>query len=313
MQSGHLQIEDGIGPERRKFRLARVNHGLKRLVCIGSDGFVTLAALRWLADQDVAFTMMERDGKVLCVTGPVHPSDARLRSSQALAHQNRKALEISREVLGAKLEGQERLVREQLKDSVTADVIARFRERVSDADNLDSVRRFERESALAYWNAWHGVPILFPQKDVKRVPAHWLRFGARRSPLTGGPRLAINPANAILNYCFAIAESECRLAASACGLDPGIGVLHVDTPNRDSLALDLIEPIRPSIEGWLLAWLTSEPLGAQTFSKQRAEIVASHLGFARNSPKLHLYGESSLRRGLSTLRMHFCPAHRNRN
>jgi hypothetical protein len=26
MQAGHLQIEDGIGPERRKFRLPRVNH-----------------------------------------------------------------------------------------------------------------------------------------------------------------------------------------------------------------------------------------------------------------------------------------------
>src|SRR5437016_11820170 len=101
--------------------------------------------------------------KVNCVfsVSRDHPS-----SSPAF---HRKALEISREVLGAKLEGQERLVREQLKDSVTADVIARFRERVSDADNLDSVRRFERESALAYWNAWHGVPILFPQKDVKRV------------------------------------------------------------------------------------------------------------------------------------------------
>jgi hypothetical protein len=29
MQSGHLQIEDGIGPERRKLRLPRVNHCLK--------------------------------------------------------------------------------------------------------------------------------------------------------------------------------------------------------------------------------------------------------------------------------------------
>ena len=37
MQSGHLEIDDGIGPERRKIRLARVGHGLKRLVLIGSD------------------------------------------------------------------------------------------------------------------------------------------------------------------------------------------------------------------------------------------------------------------------------------
>jgi hypothetical protein len=70
---GHLVIEDGIGPERRHFRLPRVGHGLRRLVVIGNDGLVTLAALRWLADQDVAFVMLERDGRVLITTGPVRP------------------------------------------------------------------------------------------------------------------------------------------------------------------------------------------------------------------------------------------------
>jgi len=46
---GHLLIADGIGPDRRQARFPRVGHGLKRLVVIGSDGMVSLAALRWLA------------------------------------------------------------------------------------------------------------------------------------------------------------------------------------------------------------------------------------------------------------------------
>src|ERR1700686_1583523 len=71
MQCGHLEIEDGIGPERRRIRLARVGHGLKRLVIIGSDGFISLEALRWLADQKASFAMLERDGSVLATTGPV--------------------------------------------------------------------------------------------------------------------------------------------------------------------------------------------------------------------------------------------------
>src|SRR5207248_4078124 len=79
MQSGHLEIEDGIGPDRRRLRLPRVGHGLKRLVIISSNGFVTLEALRWLVDQQAAFAMLDRDGKVLVITGPVHSSDARLR------------------------------------------------------------------------------------------------------------------------------------------------------------------------------------------------------------------------------------------
>src|SRR5207247_11089670 len=82
---GHLLSEDGIGAERRHFRLPRVGHGLKRLVIIGSDGMISLAALRWLSDQNAAFVMLERNGKVLATTGPVRPSDAKLRRAQALA------------------------------------------------------------------------------------------------------------------------------------------------------------------------------------------------------------------------------------
>ena len=49
MQRGHLEIEDGVGMERRTIRLPRVGHGLKRLIVIGSDGFVSLSALEWLS------------------------------------------------------------------------------------------------------------------------------------------------------------------------------------------------------------------------------------------------------------------------
>src|SRR5437763_10413398 len=101
MQSGHLQIEDGIGPERRTLRLPRVNHRLKRLVCIGEDGLVTLDALRWLTETGASFVMLDRLGKVRVVTGPVSPSEARLRRAQALALGNGKALEISRELIRA--------------------------------------------------------------------------------------------------------------------------------------------------------------------------------------------------------------------
>src|SRR5258708_105049 len=77
---GHLMLEDGIGAERRHARFPRVGHGLRRLVVIGADGMISLAAIRWLADQDAAFVMLERDGSVLASTGPAPGLDeARLR------------------------------------------------------------------------------------------------------------------------------------------------------------------------------------------------------------------------------------------
>jgi hypothetical protein len=72
----------------------------------------------------------------------------------------------------------------------------------------------------------------------------------------------------MLNYLYAVLEAEARLAAAAMGLDPGIGLLHVDTDARDSLACDLMEPVRPQVDAYLLDWLTREPLCRAWFSEQ---------------------------------------------
>src|SRR6202165_730487 len=266
---GHLVCKDGIGTERREARLPRVGHGLRRLVVIGSDGMVSLAALRWLADQDAAFVMLERDGSVLATTGPVRPSDARLRRAQSLAHQSGIAVLIARELIYRKLSGQEQLVREKLGVPLTTDLIAEARLALAEAETISSVRQIESQAAYAYWSAWRNVPVAFPKNDLRRVPEHWRTFGSRHSPLTGSPRLAGNPPNAMLNYLYAVLESESRLALAALGLDPGIGVMHVDSPSRDSLACDLMEAVRPQVDSYLHDWILREPLHRDWFFEQR--------------------------------------------
>lgn len=269
VDKGHLVLEDGIGPDRRKSRLPRVDHGLKRLVVIGSDGIVSLTALRWLADQKASFSMLDRDGSVLFNTGPVRPSDVRLRRAQATALQNGTAFRISREIIDRKLAGQERVAKELLGDEATTLKIRQLRSDLAEVETIDSVRLVEAQTAKAYWAAWQSVPITFPRQDHPRVPEHWLKFGSRVSSLTGSPRLATNPANAILNYLYAVLESESSLAASTLGLDPGMGVLHADTPNRDSLACDLMEVIRPNVDAYVFDLLTREPLSRRHFFEER--------------------------------------------
>ena len=154
-------------------------------------------------------------------------------------------------------------------DTSTADTIARFKAELPKAESINSIRLIESQAARAYWSAWSTLPINFPKNDLPRIPDHWCSFGARVSPLTGSPRLAANPPNAILNYLYSVLESEARLAAAALGLDPGLGVLHVDTSARDSLACDLMEPIRSQIDAYLLDWITRQPLRREWFCEQR--------------------------------------------
>ena len=269
VEKGHLFLEDGIGSDRIFCRLPRVGHGLKRLVVIGSDGAVSLAAFRWLADQNASFVMLERDGTVLVTTGPVRSSDVRLRRAQALSLQNGVALQISRDLVDRKLAGQERVAMQNLANESVALSIRECRLDLAEAFSIDAVRLVESQAAKAYWSAWRNLPITFPQRDLQRVPNHWLTFGTRISVLTGSPRLATNPPNAILNYLYALLEAEVRLAAATLGLDPGIGVMHVDKPYRDSLALDLMEVIRPDVDAFVLDWIKRGPLPRNHFFEQR--------------------------------------------
>ncbi len=262
---GHLVLEDGVGSERRRGRFARIHHNLKRVVAIGSDGFISLSAIHWMADQNICFVMLERDGTVQICTGPSAPSDARLRRAQACASHSPAALLIARELIRRKLVGQEQLVRSKLAQKVVADDIASCVQQLSAAESVDAIRQIEGKAGFAYWQAWQTLSVSFPKTDLPKVPEHWLTFGTRRSPLSKNARRASNPPNAILNYLYTMLESETRLAINALGLDPGMGLIHTDAACRDSLIYDIMEPVRPIVDGYLLDWLTRSPLKRSWF------------------------------------------------
>lgn len=265
MQSGHLEIEDGIGPERRRIRLARVGHNLKRLVCISEDGYVTLSALKWLAGVGASFTMLSRTGRVLFITGPTAPRDVRLRRCQALAHSSGSALLIARELIDQKLAGQGEVARHKLLAVQCADKIHRYRSELAEADTIERVRLVESLAAAAYWLAWRTLPIRFPRQIESRLPSHWTVFGTRVSSLSGSPRSSVNPPNATLNYLFAVLQSESSLAIASLGMDPALGMLHVDRRARNSLSCDVMEAVRWRVETFLLDWITREPLKREWF------------------------------------------------
>jgi CRISPR-associated endonuclease Cas1 len=269
VERGHLVVEDGIGTERFKGRFSKIGHGLQRLVAIGSDGIVSLSALRWLADQNASFVMLERNGSVLATTGPVRPSDVKLRRAQALAHHSGLALRMSREIIDRKLSGQKRVAREVIHNQIAALKIERYRSELAETNSLDQILRIESHAAGTYWAAWRDLPISFPDKESPLVPDHWRAFGYRVSPLTGSPRLAVNPINATLNYLYALLEAEYRLAVAALGLDPEMGFLHNDAINRDSLACDLMETVRPDVDAYVLNNIVCRQIKRSWFFEER--------------------------------------------
>lgn len=117
------------------------------------------------------------------------------------------------------------MARERLGNSIAADNISKYRSALTSACQLEAVLALEANAAASYWAAWANLSIQYSRIDIRRVPDHWQVFGARVSPLTGSPRLAVNPPNAVLNYLYAVLESEARLAAAELGLDPGLACI----------------------------------------------------------------------------------------
>lgn len=189
-------------------------------------------------------------------------------------------MSIARALLVHKLHAQERIARQHFGADAVADNIRDERELLSTLSKIDALRWAEARAALAYWSAWRDVRMTFPNSALARVPAHWRVFGMRRSPLTGSGRLAVNPPNAMLNYLYAILESEARIAAVSIGLDPNLGMLHADTDSRPSLACDLMEAVRTHVDEYVLNWITRQTVRREWFFEERDGNCRLMAGFA---------------------------------
>jgi hypothetical protein len=84
----------------------------------------------------------------------------------------------------------------------------------------------------------------------------------------------------MLNYLYAILESEARIAAVAVGLDPTLGMLHSDTDSRPSLACDLMEAVRTHVDEYVLNWITLQTLRREWFFEERDGNCRLMAGFA---------------------------------
>jgi CRISPR-associated protein Cas1 len=219
LNRGKLRVEDGIGRQRRSLTLDRAGSGLERLVLIGHAGFVTLEALAWLRAIGASLVQIGRDGEVLAHSVPSGYGGHPIRRAQALAVTNGLDLAIARELIAGKLDGQRRIL---ARFGAGLREFDKLRASLASADSIERVRVIEANAAALYFPAWRDVPIRFRERDLARTPARWLRCDSRASVLTGAPRAATSPINAMRNYLFACLESEARIALLA-GLRPRDG------------------------------------------------------------------------------------------
>lgn len=280
VERGHLECADGLGEARRVRSYPRVGHGLCRVVVLATTGTVSLEALRWCEAVGLPLVVATDEGCQLATT-PGGMDDARLRRAQAaagLSDDHPCGVAVVVELLSAKLAGHGALARERFARADAAATIADLAAALREVETITEARQLEASAAAAYWSCWSGHPAAaarFARRDAARVPAHWLRYDSRRSGIgaMNGNRRADRPVNALLNYAYRLAEVEARSAAVRVGLDPGLGLLHLDERGRDSLALDLLEPVRPVVEAFTLDLLEQRTFTRSDFHEMPDGVV----------------------------------------
>ena len=129
--------------------------------------------------------------------------------------------------------------------SSTCDVLARSLESLrsrhqSAALTIDSLRGIEGDCAREYFGTFDAL-------ITGTKPEFGFCGRSRRPPL--------DRVNAMLSFVYTLLVHDTMGALESVGLDPYVGFLHVDRPGRPSLALDLIEELRPLLADRLVLTL----------------------------------------------------------
>jgi CRISPR-associated endonuclease Cas1 len=274
VRGGQLTIIDGPPGQPRTRRVGRIPRTVSRILILAGHGMITAEAIRWLTWARISWAMLDTQGTGIAASSGPQRTDSRLLRSQAYAALEETGLRTTAYLLNTKISGQASVLRDVFRSHDAARLLDGYAEAVTYAPSLDEMRGLEGNAACAYWSVWaEQVRIPWRPSDAKIVPAHWTRFTSRSSLVWDYPlnMAASDPANAMLNYLYTVAETEARHACHAIGLHPALGILHADKPGRDSMALDLIEAIRPDCDRIILRLLDTglgaEPLDRRHFSE----------------------------------------------
>ena len=124
---------------------------------------------------------------------------------------------------------------------------------------MDELRGMEGKAAEQYFSVFNDM-ILNQKEDFAFVARN------RRPPLDN--------INAVLSFAYTVLAGDCANALSGVGLDPYVGFMHGDRPGRRSLALDLMEELRPVLaDRFILTLINTKAIQAVHFEKQKDNAV----------------------------------------
>ena len=216
-------------------------HNLEEIVSFGYRG-ASPALMGACAERDISLCFMTPQGRFLARIIGKTKGNVLLRRKQHQIASSEESLGIAKNCILGKIYNARWVLERATRDHpMQVDVEALKKasgflkeamNRVIATQDKDQLRGEEGEAARVYFGIFDEL-ILQQKKD-------FVFLGRSRRP-------PMDKVNALLSFCYSLLTSSVASALETVGLDPYVGMMHADRPGRASLALDLMEELRPAV------------------------------------------------------------------
>lgn len=227
------------------------------IVIDGQTGTISLTAIKWLMRHNVPLFVLDYDGTLLSSMLPREPVNGPLKIAQVETHKDQPMrFYIAKKLVEAKAQRTLDVMKwlaarcgglsPQVQTGYDEEL-----ERLEQCQSLPRLLSIEGRIADIYWRHLQQV-----------LP---VKFGFTSRMHESHQMNASDPFNALLNYGYAILESQCRKALNSVGLEPTVGFLHEARQTKYPLVYDLQEPYRWIVDATVISCLESGWFGKKDF------------------------------------------------
>ena len=267
----YLSLEGEIVlANREKEVIARYPlHTLQTIVSFSYSG-ASPALMGACAQRGIGLAFCTPRGRFLARVCGESSGNVLLRREQyRIADDSQRSCEIARNMIFGKLSNGASSIQRTLRDHAPRvadcgleDAARKVKELlplVLEVSDLEALRGLEGVGAAAYF----GV---FDHLLLNRKEDFFFHGRNRRPPL--------DRVNAMLSFAYSLLAHDCASALESVGLDAYVGFLHRDRPGRESLALDLMEELRPCMaDRFVLTLVNNRVVKPEDFQVQDSGAV----------------------------------------
>ncbi len=245
-------------------------HNLESIITFGYTG-ASPALMGACAERGIALTFLTASGRFIAGVHGKERGNVLLRKTQyRIADNESRSIEVAKYFIQGKLYNCKWVLRRAIRDHAVRLDTERLERVVGQLDNgismasdalaLDALRGIEGEAAARYYSVFDE--LILQQKDS-------FKFNGRNR------RPPLDNVNALLSFAYTLLANDVASALTTVGLDPYVGFMHADRPGRISLALDMMEELRPIVaDRFVITLINNKRVSAKDFTiKENGAVI----------------------------------------